>query len=102
MTLDTQLHAAAAPAARFVVPCGDLSEPPARVVEYVRRADPIRVEPERGAEWSARPWPVSPHSQLPNWLTRLLVVWGLFTLASLVGPCRPLSPSPALAAEASP
>ena len=35
-------------------------------------------------------------------LWRVLVAWGALTLASLVGPCRHLSPSPALAADASP
>ncbi len=104
MTLDTQQHAAVAPPSRprFVAPCEDASEPPARVVEYVRPPRSVRVEAEPLASWSERPWPVSPHSRLPNWLTRLLVVWGLITLASLVGPCRPLSPSPALAAETTP
>ncbi len=102
VTLDPQQHAAVAPPSRprFIAPREDASEPPARVLEYVRPPRSGRVEPL--ASWSERPWPVSPHSGLPNGLIRLLVVWGLLTLASLVGPCRPLSPSPALAAEASP
>ena len=104
MTLDTQFHAAVGPAApsRFVVACPDAPEPPARVIEYVRLAHSARVEPEPLPASSGSPWPVMPHSRLPNRLTRLLVAWGLLTLASLTGPCRPLSPSPALAAEASP
>ncbi len=87
---------------RFVVPYDDTDAPPARVVEYVRPSRSVRAEPDVPPFRSGAPWPVMPHSRLPNWLTRLLVVWGLLTLASLVGPCRPLSPSPALAAEASP
>ena len=104
MTLDTQQHAAVAPAARprFVAPLDDVAEPPARVVEYVRPARSMRVEPEPLPSWIRRAPPVSPHSRLPVWLTRLLLVWGLITLASLVGPCRPLSPPLAIAAEASP
>ena len=39
---------------------------------------------------------------LPPGLWRIVVAWGAITLASLAGPCRPLSPAPALAAEASP
>ena len=35
-------------------------------------------------------------------LGRAVVAWAALTLASLAGPCRPLSPSPAFAAEASP
>ena len=87
---------------RFVVPCDDAQAPPARVVEYVRPSRSVRVEPDPLPSSSGAPWSVVPHSGLPNWLTRLLVVWGLLMLASLVGPCRQLSPSPALAAEASP
>lgn len=104
MTLDTQQHADFAPAARprFVAPYEDASEPPARVVEYVRPARSMRVEPEPLPSSYAGPWPVSPHSRLPGWLARLLVVWGLITLVSLVGPCRPATPPSAFAAEASP
>jgi hypothetical protein len=34
-------------------------------------------------------------------LGRVVVAWAALTLASFTGPCRPLSPSPAFAAEAS-
>jgi len=78
------------------------AEPPVRVVEYVRHAAPECVERDAPPSWSGRPWPVSPHARLPTWLARVLLAWALLALASLVGPCRPLSPSPALAAEASP
>ncbi len=88
--------------ARFVTPHDDVSEPPTRVVEYVRPPHPVRVESEPLASRTARPWPIQPHSRLPNWLARFLALWGLLTLASLTGPCRPLSPSPAFAAKASP
>ena len=42
------------------------------------------------------PGPISPG------FWRVVAAWAALSLASLVGPCRPLSPSPAMAAEGSP
>jgi len=49
---------------------------------------------------SAR-WPVAPHSRLPPGLARVLLLSALVTLASVVGPCHALFPSPAQTTEAS-
>lgn len=100
--MNVELHTETLAPPRFVAPHDDVSEPPTRVVEHVRPPRSVRVESEPPASRTERPWPISPHSRLPNWLTRFLAIWGLLTLASLVGPCRSLSPSPASAAEASP
>ena len=104
MTPDIQILEPAVPAARprFVVPRDDASDAPVRVVEYVRPARSMRDEPDALPERSGASWPVSPNSRLPNWAARLLFVWGLITLASLAGPCRPLSPSPASVGVATP
>ena len=98
--MNVEIHSEPLVRPRFVGPRDDVSEPPARVIEYVRLPHAARVDSGRPS-----PAPVEPiraHSRLPTWLFRLLLAWGALTIASIIGPCRPLSPSPALAAEASP
>ena len=68
---------------RFLAPRGDATEPPARVVEYVRIPSVGLSSP------SLLRWPVSPHSRIPNWPTRLLFVWALLALGMLARPCQP-------------
>ena len=98
--MNVEIHSEPLMRPRFVGPRDDVSEPPARVVEYVRPPYVGRVDALQPSRAAAAP--IRAHSRLPPWLFRLLLAWGVLTLVSLVGPCRPLSPSPSLAAEASP
>ena len=98
--MNVEIHSEPLVRPRFVGQRDDVAEPPARVVEYVRLPHPARVDSRLHSPTTAEP--IRPHSRLPPWLFRVLVAWGVLTLASLAGHCGPLSPSPALAAEASP
>ena len=98
--MNTELHAEVRPMAPQPVRREPVVEGRARVVEYVRR--PHIPTPVEASEAAYLPCPDSPRPVLPWWLVRLLVAWGLITLATLVGPCRPPVASPALAAEAAP
>ena len=98
--MNVELHADTSARAPFVVRRDDVLAPSDRPV-----CDAAVTSDGRTTEGAALSFPASePASRpvLPWWLWRVLVAWGALTLASLVGPCRPLSPSPALAAEASP
>lgn len=98
--MNAEIHSEPLVRPRFVGPRDDVSEPPARVIKHVRSPHAARVDSGRPYPGSVEP--VRAHSRLPPWLFRLLLAWGVLTIASIVGPCRPLTPSPALAAEASP
>ena len=98
--MNVELHAVTSARAPFVVRRDEVLAPSDRPV-----CDAPVTAIGRTTDSAAFSFPASdPASRppLPWWLWRVLVVWGALTLASLVGPCRPLSPSPALAAEASP
>ena len=98
--MNVEIHSEPLVRPRFVGPHDDVSEPPARVIEYIRLPQTARSDSRLPAPASVEA--IRAHSRLPPWLFRLLLAWGVLTLVSLVGPCRPLSPSPSLAAEASP
>ena len=98
--MNTELHAEVRSTPLRPLRREPIVEARARVVEYVRQPHVEVSGAAMAGPALSRPAPLRP--ALPWWVIRLLVAWGLVTLASLAGPCRPPAAAPALAAEATP
>lgn len=99
--MNTEVYAEVGPMPVRIARREPVGEPPARAIEYLRCSPPSEPVPVADTSWRAST-AAAVSAILSCWVLRLLVAWGLVTLASLVGPCGPPAPTSAWSASPEP